>query len=797
MSQPETLTPPAWIRNLVHRSQTGTSAAQNNTHFTSARGRTLLVAKARWLILSLFGLYGIVAAVSFATSRYGLFVDSAQILTLAAAVVAVLAYNTLCHFCYDAVSRVPFVDHLQIALDLILVSILIHYSGGAASWFWPVYLIVTIEAAVLLDGRRHVLGMGVLGGLLYGGVLYGECIGALPPVRMPFVDPVLHSDALYLGLMWCWVSVLNATVALISAFLMRVIRRENLAFQASEERLVEFLDSANDLIFCVRPDGRFLYTNQSWKKTLGYTSADLDQLSMLDVIHQGERSRCAAAFQRTVSGQAGGLIEGQMVTRGGSAVNVEGSITCTLHDAGEMVVWGICRDVTERQRAQDQLFHMAHHDNLTGLPNRLHFVDQLKVAIAMAKRLQKEVAVLFLDLDRFKIINDTLGHAAGDALLIEVAARLKTVLRETDSVGRLGGDEFAIVLGNLQESDDAERVAAKVLKCLAEPVMVNDHELFITTSIGISSFPRHHESPEELVKKADIAMYNAKSQGRNNYKIYSSSLDLDSERRMVLESSIRRALDRNEFRLHYQPKVNIDSGDVTSFEALIRWQHPELGLLPPGEFISLAEETGLIFPIGEWVLNEACSQMRQWLDDGLGQVRVAINISGYQLQQQNLLTQISQALDKADLPPDSLELEVTETVVMQNPDFAVAVLRQLNDLGIHISIDDFGTGYSSLSHLKRFAVNTLKIDRSFVNEVDRNTTDAAIARAIIAMGNSLDLNIIAEGVETESQLEFLRKHHCHEIQGYLFSKPVPADQATRILRDGLMSPVSKGVASGE
>ncbi|PNU18703.1 GGDEF domain-containing protein [Geothermobacter hydrogeniphilus] len=777
--------PPTWLHNLMTFESADGTVAEDSRQFTSARGRTILVAQARWLLLLVFALYGLAAAVTFASSRYGLFVDTAQIVTLLVAVVTVFGYNTLCHFYYPVISRLRYVDHLQILFDLILVTLLVHYSGGAASWFWPVYLVVSIEAAVLLERRRQVLAMGSLGSLLYGGLLLAEYHGWVASVAMPFVDPILHSDGLYLGLSWFWVCVLNATVALISAFLMRIIRRENQAHRESEQRLVSFLDTANDLIFCVREDGSFIYTNRSWQQTLGYDNESLPQLKLQDIVQQDDKSRCIAAFNNLLDGNSGGAIEGRMAARDGRAVNVEGSMTCSRQEDGERLVWGICRDITERKRAQDQLYHLAHHDALTGLPNRTNFIERLQQELAMAKRIGREVAVLFLDLDRFKMINDTLGHDSGDALLVEVAARLKKLLRETDAVGRLGGDEFAIVLGNLNCSADAERVAEKILKILAEPLQVNEHELFITTSIGVSHFPAHHNSPEELVKKADIAMYSAKAQGRNNFKVYNRAMDFDSERRMILETGIRRALERDEFRIHYQPKVDASTGEVTSLEALLRWQHPDLGLLPPADFISLAEETGLIFSIGEWVLRRVCHQVREWADLGLGDVRVAVNLSGYQLQQQNLVGQISQALEDAGVSPECLELEVTETVVMQNPDFAVAILRQLKELGICISIDDFGTGYSSLSHLRRFSINTLKIDKSFVQEVERNATDAAITQAIIAMGKSLDLKIVAEGVETEGQLEFLRGHDCHEIQGYLFSQPVAVDKVTEILRNGL------------
>lgn len=763
--------------------------------FTEARGRARLVAKARWLLLALFALYGVVAAVSYARSSYGFFLNTPQLTTLILTCIAVLAYNLCYHFCYTKLARLRFADHLQVLLDLFFVTVLIHYSGGAASWFWPVYLLVTIESAVLFERKLDVWLMGALGSLLYGGLLFAESMGALAIVAMPFVNPVLHFDDLFMGLTWCWVSVLNATVALISAFLMDVIKREHQSLSNSEERLVDFLDSANDLIFCVSPDGRFLYINQAWKQIIGYQEEDLQMMRVIDVVHRSARDQSLAAFKKALSGAGPGYIEGYMVSKSGEEIAVEGSISCREDAAGLKMIWGLFRDVSEKKRAQEQLFHLAHHDTLTGLPNRLHFLESLKLGIANAKRLETEVAVLFLDLDRFKIINDTLGHAAGDALLIEVAKRLKLSIRETDQVGRFGGDEFAVMLGNLQDGDDAEKVAHKILRTMAEPVCIEGHELFITTSIGISRYPHDDLFPAALIKKADTAMYSAKGMGRNNYQLYSPDMDGDNEKRLILENSIRKALDNDQFRLFYQPKIDLASGRVSSMEALIRWQHPDLGLLEPKDFISLAEETGLIFTIGDWVLQTACAQAREWEHNGQ-RIRVAVNVSGYQLQQRGFVVAVRQTLDAVGLAPELLELEVTESVIMQNPEFATKVLRQLSDLGVQISIDDFGTGYSSLSHLKRFSVNTLKIDKSFVREVDRNSTDAAIASAIIAMGKSLDLNVIAEGVETESQLEFLRKHECNEIQGYLFSRPVPATEAFALLnqRNGGRDSASRVVA---
>jgi predicted signal transduction protein with EAL and GGDEF domain len=378
-----------------------------------------------------------------------------------------------------------------------------------------------------------------------------------------------------------------------------------------------------------------------------------------------------------------------------------------------------------------------------------------------------------------------LGHAVGDILLQEVSKRLLNCIREVDAVARIGGDEFSIVLVNLNNALDAEQVAAKILKALAEPVQANEHEIYVTTSIGISIYPNHDEDPEGLLRKADAAMYQAKAHGRNNYQVYDHSMDHDAERRMTLENGIRRAIEGDEFRLFYQPKIDSVSGEITALEALIRWEHPELGMLSPAEFIVLAEETGLIVPIGEWVMRRACQDNKRWQEEGLPKVRVAVNLSGYQLQAKNFIASVTKVLEETGLAGECLEFEVTETVIMQNPDFVVGILTQARDMGIHISIDDFGTGYSSLAHLRRFSINTLKIDRTFVQDMEENSTDAAITSAIISMGSSLNLQVIAEGVETEGQFDLLREKRCDEMQGYLFSKPVPVEDVAELLRDGL------------
>ena len=770
-----------WVDNLGKYLQDN----KLKTPLLERHERFLLIAKARWFFLGLVALYGVGAGVGYTFSAYGWFLTTSQIVGLLVGLLVILAYNTLYYFKAERMAQMAWGDHLQVLLDYLCVTLLIYLSGGAVSWFWPVYILVTFEAAILIESRAQVLALGVFAGSCYGLVLGGEYFNILPYVKMPFIDSGMHEHGFFLLLMWFWVSLLNSISAVVSSYLMNVLRRGHAQVQATEARLKEFLEGANDLIFSVKPDGQFLYANRAWERVLGYDRHDLAGLSLGDVIDAEMRTKCLAEIEKATRGEPVDALEGRLLTQDGGTVDVEGTISCSFQNDEAGAVWVICRDVSARKEAQEQLYFMAHHDQLTGLPNRLRFADRLSQAQALAKRANNKCGVLYLDLDRFKIINDTLGHAVGDTLLREVGKRLRSCVREVDTVARIGGDEFSIVLVNLSHPEDAEQVADKILKALAKPVMADEHELFITTSIGISIYPLHDENPDSLLKKADAAMYQAKAHGRNNYQVYDSSMDLDAERRMTLESGMRKAIKQDEFRICYQPKIDAVSNEITALEALIRWEHPELGTLPPAEFISLAEETGLIIPIGEWVMRRACLDNRQWQDQGLPKVRVAVNLSGFQLQTKNFVETVKDILKETDLPGEYLEFEITETVIMQNPEFAVGVLIQLRDLGIHISIDDFGTGYSSLAHLKRFSVNTLKIDRTFVRDIEENSTDAAIASAIISMGNSLNLKVIAEGVETEGQFAMLKEKQCDEMQGYLFSKPVPVEAVEGLLRNGL------------
>ncbi len=744
--------------------------------------RNRLVAKMRWLLLFMTSLYGLFAGCTFSLSRYGFFLSRQQILFIFLSILVVACYNSLYHFFYARIRHLRYIDRLEILLDFLFVTVLIHFSGGAASWFWPVYLIVTIEAAFLLERYRDVWFTGALGGLLYGLLLVLEKRSLVGYVPMPFVNTQLHEDLLYVVLMVCWVGLLNAAAAIIATFLMSVIRAETSLARESEQKLLNFLDTANDLIHCVSLDGQLLFANRAMLDAVQFSRDELSRKEFTAFLTEESRERYRQGVEKVGSGGTVDSIEAIFRAKDGQEISVEGSLTGSLRDGHPAAIWGIWRDVTERKMTQARLYNLAHHDNLTGLPNRILFLDRLKQAMSLAHRHHKLAALIFLDLDRFKVINDTLGHPTGDKLLLQVAKRLSGSLREIDSVARFGGDEYTIVLCNLEHREDAELVAHKILNTIARPYTIDDHELFVTASIGISMYPLDSEDMDSLIKKADVAMYHAKGLGGSVLQYYDRSMDEDSHRRLVLENSLRKALEKNEFMLYYQPKVDLVSGQITAMEALLRWDHPELGILPPGEFIPLAEETGLIIPIGEWVMEEACRQHLAWEQQGLPRLRVAVNLSGCQLQQRNFLDVVVGVLRQTGLDPCFLEFEITETVIMQNPDPIIQVLTHLRDMGVHISVDDFGTGYSSLAQLKRFSVNTLKIDKSFVRDVVQNKTDAAIATAIIAMGNSLDLKVIAEGVETAGQYAFLKETMCDEIQGYLISRPIPPDKVVEFMR---------------
>lgn len=433
-------------------------------------------------------------------------------------------------------------------------------------------------------------------------------------------------------------------------------------------------------------------------------------------------------------------------------------------------------EVAERQQAEERVMHLANHDALTGLPNRRLLIDRLGQALALAHRENHQVAVLFMDLDRFKTINDSLGHMKGDALLQNVARRLSGTLREGDTVSRLGGDEFVVVLPSLDQPKAAEKVALKLVDALAPPIDLGGQELRVSASIGISLFPEDGCDTETLLRNADSAMYHAKDMGRNNYQFFMEQMNVAAAERLRLENDLHRALERHEFELHFQPRVSVANGLACGIEALIRWRHPERGLVLPEHFIPVAEDTGLIVPIGEWVINEACRQGTAWCAAGLPQIPVAVNLSPRQFRQSNLVDTVARAIERHGWPCKLLELEITEGVLMQQTSETLKTLEALNRLGVGLAIDDFGTGYSSLSYLKRFPVDFLKIDQSFVRDIAVDPDDATIVTAIIGLAHNLGLTVVAEGVENASQLDFIRDAGCDEAQGYHIGRPMPAGQ---------------------
>lgn len=456
----------------------------------------------------------------------------------------------------------------------------------------------------------------------------------------------------------------------------------------------------------------------------------------------------------------------------------------SVTDAGHLQQYvGLFTDITEHKQAEEKLRYQAYHDPLTGLPNRLMYTEHLEMALPQAQRREQMCSVMMLDLDHFKNVNDTFGHEFGDKLLILVAQRLGECIRKVDTLARMGGDEFTLLLPLVDDLKDVVRVAEKIIASFARPVPIDGKDLFITPSIGISLFPGDGKDAETLLKNADAAMYRAKEGGRNAYQLYTADMNAQAQQRMALENDLRRALENGELEMYYQPKVALKDGRIVAAESLIRWHHPKHGDVSPGEFIPLAEEDGLILPISEWLLNEVCRQIRRWRDTGLTVPCIAVNLSGRQFQRQNLPDMLAQTIADAGINPGDLELELTESTIMSNAETNIEMLVLLKRMGMSLAIDDFGTGYSSLSYLRRFPVDVLKIDYSFVRDIATDANSAELVRGVIGMAHGLKLEVVAEGVETAEQLAFLRKHQCDLIQGFLFSKAVPADDFATLVRE--------------
>jgi diguanylate cyclase (GGDEF)-like protein/PAS domain S-box-containing protein len=539
--------------------------------------------------------------------------------------------------------------------------------------------------------------------------------------------------------------------------------------KASEARYRLLFERNLAGVYRSTPAGEILDCNDACARLFGYASREEFMLADANDFYFDDSERGRLIEELRVLKQLTNL-ELKLRRRDGTTVWVLESVTLRDGDVME----GTIIDITDRKRAQEQVEYQAYHDSLTGLPNRLLFRDRITVALAHAKRGGRLSAVMFLDLDQFKLVNDTLGHTVGDRLLQAIGARLVTCVRAEDTVARMGGDEFTILLADLADRRSAAFVAQKVLEAVRHPVTIDEHELYVTTSIGIAVFPDEGTDAESLLKNADRAMYGAKELGRDNYQFAAAARAQPAESRLMMERALHRALERDEFVVHYHPMVEIASGRVVGAEALLRWNHPEQGLIGPDDFIPLAEETQLIVPIGAWVLRTACAQMKAWHDAGHDWLRLAVNLSPRQFQDRELTSTVERILGETGFPAPLLDLEITESTAMQNAELTLTILRRLKEMGIRISIDDFGTGYSSLSYLKRFPIDTVKIDQDFVR--DLTADDAAIITAVISMARALNLRVIAEGVETEEQLAFLRRENCAEMQGFLYSQPMSSQE---------------------
>jgi len=567
-----------------------------------------------------------------------------------------------------------------------------------------------------------------------------------------------------------------------------------LVLKAAEESLFEekeraqvTLNSIGDAVLTTDLLGKVTYLNLVAEKMTGWSHEEAlgrPIAEVFNIVDGTTRLAAANPMLRAIGeNMAVGLATNSvLIRRDGSESAIEDS-AAPIHNLDGQVTGAVivCHDVTESRAMALEMAHLAQHDFLTGLPNRLLLTERFSYAISLAQRHKKQVGLMFLDLDNFKHINDSLGHAVGDLLLQSVANRLVECVRTTDTVCRQGGDEFVILLAEIGKPQDAAHVAETLRAALTLPHLIDGHELHVSLSIGISVFPDDGTNVDTLMQNADTAMYHAKASGRNNYQFFKPEMNARAVRRLFVENRLRRALKQTEFLLHYQPKIDLASGAMTGAEALIRWQDPELGLVMPGQFVSIAEESGLVVPIGQWVLREACRQVQAWLDSGFQAVPVAVNISALEFRHKDFLDNVALILKETGLAPHYLELELTESILMHDAESSVSVLQSLKAMGVQLAIDDFGTGYSSLSYLKRFPIDTLKIDQSFVRDIVTDVDDATIVAAVIGMGKNLKLRVIAEGVETHEQLAFLQARHCGEGQGFHFSPPLSAEAFGRFL----------------
>ena len=734
---------------------------------------------------------------------------------------AILAVIVVWRFPWQRHDRNLFI--ITTAAALVLMPLVVAWSGGWQSPFTPYYFFIVVFAALYYRRRLALLltlvvmlefaapllfGFGLpVGGrslpvlLLTHGITYLSITlvgGAMADELMR-----LYSEALerLRARLWAEAALQRAndelehrvaerTVALSSAnerLRHELIERERAeaALRESEARYRVVFDSASIGMANADAGGQFLHANQAYKTLLGYTEDELRARTISDITHPEDVAESLRLHRELMAGHRDHYQLEKRYVRGDGAIVWAHLTVAVVRDAEERGRYSVAmvEDITARKALEERLAHQAFHDPLTGLPNRALFINRLEHALARAARRAEAVTVLFLDLDRFKVINDSLGHEAGDQLLVAVAARLLGCLRTEDTVARLGGDEFTILLETLDDSRDALAVAQRIIEALQAPVTLGEHEVFVTTSIGIARGNGGATSPSALLRDADTALYHAKQAGKARCAVFDPSMNTAAMERLALETDLRHAVERGEFELHYQPKVELATGRLSGLEALARWWHPRRGLISPGEFIPLAEETGLIVPLGRWVLTEACRQVRLWQELALGgqPLTLSVNLSAREFLQPDLVDEVARILDESRLAPGSLKLEITETVLMAEPLFSNGTLQALKRLGIQLVVDDFGTGYSSLGYLKGLPVDMLKIDRTFVARLGLNVGDTAIVEAVITLARALGLAVTAEGVERAEQLSRLRDLGCQFGQGYYFASPLSSTAMDALL----------------
>ena len=573
-------------------------------------------------------------------------------------------------------------------------------------------------------------------------------------------------------------------------------RQVTMQLENSEKNYRYLVDNSPDIIYALDEDGKFTFVNNRVQQLLGYTREELIGQHYSMLVHEEDVEQARYVFQeRRVGERASSNVELRLKCHkalGGSITFENSLLTISFNSMGMYLsdtrkssgeyfgTYGVARDITERKRAEALITYQAYHDILTDLPNRALFKDRLGLSIIQCKRNDSKLAVMFIDLDRFKLVNDTMGHVMGDELLRQVAIRLKGCLRRGDTLARIGGDEFILLMTDLKEKQDAIEVAEKFLKSLQQPFHFGSNEAQISASIGIALYPDDGSSIEELIRHADLAMYHVKAQGKNGHGFYDTSMVDASHQKLALEKDLRKALERSELEMHYQPQVDIATGRITGVEALMRWRHPMRGMLTPGDFLPYAEENGLIVPISEWMLETTLKHLAAWNEAGISPSRLSINLSP-QCLERGFPRKLKEALLRYDISPSQIEVEITENICIRNPNHAIDQLNMLSRTGVSVAIDDFGTGYSSLAYLQRFPIHTIKIDQSFVKEIVFENTHSPIILAIISIAKELGLNLIAEGVETELQAGYLENAGCSTMQGFLYHRPLGQDALTRIL----------------